>query len=136
MTKVALEAQHGSALVDVAELEEAIAAAESAVEIGRDELRLEAGALPTAEFDALAAPYEAKVGRPVAQAEPGTHPELNKFVSLISTGVLNGWLRRLKLKRGSTIRALKTTRKGKPHDNEAERRRSTHPVVPRIKRAQ
>jgi hypothetical protein len=57
----ALQAQHGEAIVQVHELEEAIAIAESAVEVGRDEVRQETG-LPLAEFDARAQPFEQKVG--------------------------------------------------------------------------
>jgi hypothetical protein len=39
----ALEAQHGEKIAELKELERAIEAAESAVEAGRDEIRLEAG---------------------------------------------------------------------------------------------
>jgi len=45
---------------EIADLDEAIATAESAVEIGRDEVRLEAGALDERKFNELAAPIEAK----------------------------------------------------------------------------
>jgi hypothetical protein len=56
----ALEAQHGAEIAESAELEEAIAAAVSAVEIGRDEVRLEAVALDERNFNELEAPVEQK----------------------------------------------------------------------------
>ena len=59
MTTRTLEAQHGPEIVEISELEEAIAAAESAVETGRDEVRLEVGV-----HDELAAPIEAKHDAP------------------------------------------------------------------------
>ena len=43
LTESALDARHGPGIAEIAELEEAIAAAESAVETGREEGRLEAG---------------------------------------------------------------------------------------------
>src|SRR5262249_25525827 len=58
----ALETQHGSELADIAELEEAIAAAESAVEAARDEVRLECGVHDIAKFNEAAAPYEKMAG--------------------------------------------------------------------------
>jgi hypothetical protein len=60
----ALEAQHGVEIAKISELEEAIAAAESAVETGRDEVRLEAGALDERRFNDMAAPIEAKHDAP------------------------------------------------------------------------
>jgi hypothetical protein len=60
----ALESQHGPEIAEIAELEEAIAAAESAVETGRDEVRLEAGALDERTFNELAAPVEGKHDAP------------------------------------------------------------------------
>jgi hypothetical protein len=60
----ALEAQHGGEIAEISELEEAIATAESAVETGRDEVRLEAGALDQQKFNDLAAPIEAKHDAP------------------------------------------------------------------------
>jgi hypothetical protein len=59
----ALEAQHGEAVTELQELERAIEAAESAIETGRDELRLECGVSDPHEFDRLAAPFE-KIGGP------------------------------------------------------------------------
>jgi hypothetical protein len=64
MTTRALEAQHGPAIAEIAELEEAIASAESAVETGRDEVRIEAGALDERTFNDMAAPIEAKHDAP------------------------------------------------------------------------
>jgi hypothetical protein len=59
----ALEFQHGPEVAEIAELEEAIAAAESAVETGRDEVRLEAG-IDERKFNEMAAPIEAKHDAP------------------------------------------------------------------------
>jgi hypothetical protein len=60
----ALEAQHGEAVAELRELEAAIVVAESAVETGRDEVRLEAGVMDPREFDRLAAPIEARHSAP------------------------------------------------------------------------
>ena len=60
----ALAARHGPAIAETAELEEAIAAAESTVEIGRDELRLEIGGIDKQKWDELAAPIEARHSAP------------------------------------------------------------------------
>ena len=59
LTERALTAQHGPDITEIAELEDAIAAAESAVETGRDEVRLEVGVHDEREFNELAAPIEA-----------------------------------------------------------------------------
>lgn len=64
MTTRALEVQHGSEITEIAELEEAIEAAESTVEAARDEIRLEVGIYDPAKFNALAAPIEAKHSAP------------------------------------------------------------------------
>lgn len=63
MTTKALEVQHGPQIAEIAELEEAVAAAESAVETGRDEVRLEVGT-DERKFNELAAPIEAKHDAP------------------------------------------------------------------------
>jgi hypothetical protein len=60
----ALQAQHGEAIAKLQELERAIEAAESAVEAGRDEIRLEAGVFDPRKFNQLAAPVEAKASAP------------------------------------------------------------------------
>jgi hypothetical protein len=60
----ALQSRHGPEIAETAELEEAITAAESAVETGRDEVRLEVGGIDKQKFDALAAPIEAKHAAP------------------------------------------------------------------------
>jgi hypothetical protein len=60
----ALQAQHGEAIAELQELERAIEAAESAVEAGRDEVRLEAGVFDPHKFNQLAAPVEAKANAP------------------------------------------------------------------------
>jgi hypothetical protein len=60
----ALAARHGPEIAETAELEEAISAAESAVETGRDEVRLEVGGIDKQKFDELAAPIEARHAAP------------------------------------------------------------------------
>jgi hypothetical protein len=60
----ALEAQHGPEIAEISELEEAIAAAESAVETGRDEVRLEVGVHDERKFNEMTAPVEAKHDAP------------------------------------------------------------------------
>jgi hypothetical protein len=60
----ALAARYGNEILETAELEEAIAIAESTVEIGRDEVRLEVGGIDPQKFDELAAPIEAKHAAP------------------------------------------------------------------------
>ena len=64
LTQRALAAHHGPEIAETAELEEAISAAESAVETGRDELRLEVGGIDKQKFDELAAPIEARHAAP------------------------------------------------------------------------
>jgi hypothetical protein len=60
----ALQAQHGDAVAQVQELERAIEYAASAVETGRDEIRLLTGAVDPVQFDSLAAPIENRVAAP------------------------------------------------------------------------
>jgi hypothetical protein len=67
----ALEAQHGPEIAEIAELAEAIMAAESAVETGRDEVRLEVGVLDEREFNEMAAPVEAKHDAPWLKRSKG-----------------------------------------------------------------
>jgi hypothetical protein len=64
LTQRALAARHGPEIAETEELEEAIAAAESAIETGRDEVRLEVGGLSVDEFNMLAAPIEARHAAP------------------------------------------------------------------------
>jgi hypothetical protein len=59
----ALQAQHGEAMTQLRELEEAIEIAESAVETGRDEVRTETGLNPQT-FDHRAAQFENKSETP------------------------------------------------------------------------
>jgi hypothetical protein len=59
-----LAAHHGPEIAETAELEEAIAAAESTVETGRDEVRLEVGGIDKQKWDELAAPIEARHAAP------------------------------------------------------------------------
>jgi hypothetical protein len=60
----ALQAQHGDKIDELKELERAIEVAESAVETGRDEIRLESGIFDPHKFNLLAAPVEAKTNAP------------------------------------------------------------------------
>ena len=64
LTDRALNAQHGPEIAEITEMEEAIAAAESAVETGRDEVRLEVGVHDERKFNEMAAPIEAKHDAP------------------------------------------------------------------------
>ena len=64
LTDRALTAQHGPELAEISELEEAITAAESAVETGRDEVRLEVGVHEERKFNEMARPIEAKHDAP------------------------------------------------------------------------
>jgi hypothetical protein len=58
LTEKALEAQHPGEMEQVSELQRAIEIAERAVEIGRDEVQIEAGVMDPHEFDTMAAPIE------------------------------------------------------------------------------
>src|SRR5215831_18787231 len=60
----ALQAQHGDKIAELKELERAIEFAESAVEAGRDEIRMEAGVFDPHKFNQLAEPVEAKANAP------------------------------------------------------------------------
>lgn len=64
LTHRVLAAHHGPEIAETAELEEAIAAAESTVETGRDEVRLEVGGIDKQKWDELAAPIEARHASP------------------------------------------------------------------------
>jgi hypothetical protein len=64
----ALRAQHGEAMDQLVELERAIEVTESAVEVGRDEVRLETG-LPAHAFNERAAQIEAKAPTPWLRRE-------------------------------------------------------------------
>jgi hypothetical protein len=71
MVTRALEAQHGAEIAEITELEEGIAVAESAVETGRDEVRLEAGVLDERTFNEMAAPIETKYDAPWLRRRKG-----------------------------------------------------------------
>ena len=75
----ALEAQHGNKIAELKELERAIEATESAVEAGRDEIRLESGVFDPRRFDELAAPIEAKANAPWLRKRkfPGEDEQIN-----------------------------------------------------------
>jgi hypothetical protein len=60
----ALQGQHGDKIAELQTLERAIEAAESAVETGREEVRLETGVFDLRKFNELAAPAEAKANAP------------------------------------------------------------------------
>jgi hypothetical protein len=60
LTDKALTAQHGAEMAELQELERGIVVAESTVETGRDEVRLETGVFDPHQFDRLAAPIENK----------------------------------------------------------------------------
>ena len=59
-----LALRYGPEIAETAELEEAISAAESVVETGRDEVRLEVGGIDKQKWDELAAPIETKCAAP------------------------------------------------------------------------
>jgi hypothetical protein len=64
LTRRALDAQFGHQILEITEIEQAIEAAESAVEAARDEVRLEVGIYDPAKFNELAASIEAKHSAP------------------------------------------------------------------------
>src|SRR5262249_44560204 len=64
LTQDAWRAQHGPELAEIADLENAVEAAESAVEAARDEVRKECGVADIAKFNELAAAVEAKHAAP------------------------------------------------------------------------
>lgn len=59
-----LEAEHGPALTELREIEQAIEVAESAVEAAYEEVRVEAGVFDVQKWDEMAAPYKAKAPVP------------------------------------------------------------------------
>jgi hypothetical protein len=65
----ALEAQHGEAMTQLRDLERGIEVAESAVEAGREEVRIEAGVMDRRAFDERAAPIEQKAAAPWLRKE-------------------------------------------------------------------
>jgi hypothetical protein len=67
----ALQSRHGPEIAETAELEVAIAASESAVETGRDEVRRIVGGITQQEFDAAAAHIEAKHSVPWLRKRDG-----------------------------------------------------------------
>jgi hypothetical protein len=82
LTDMALQAQHGAAIAELQELERAIEFAASAVETGRDEIRLETGVLDPAQFDQLAAPIEAKQAAPWLRRKQSGDAEEIRVVDL------------------------------------------------------
>jgi hypothetical protein len=67
----ALAARHGPEISEIEELEAAVIAAESTVELARDELRLEVGGINKEQFDALAAPIEKRHASPWLRSRGG-----------------------------------------------------------------
>jgi hypothetical protein len=64
LMKDALDTEHGEAIAEAHELEHAIELASSAVETGRDEVRLEARVFDPRSWDEMALPYETRVNAP------------------------------------------------------------------------
>jgi hypothetical protein len=73
LTKRALDAQFGDQILEITEIEQAIAAAVSAVDAARDEVRLEVGIYDPAKFNELAAPIEAKHSAPWLRLTKGAN---------------------------------------------------------------
>lgn len=71
LTTRALESQHGAEIAEIAKLEEAIASAETTVETGRDEVRLEVGVHDERRFNEMAAPIAAKHDAPWLKRSQG-----------------------------------------------------------------
>jgi hypothetical protein len=69
LTDKALKAQHGDAIDQIRELERAIEVATSAVETGREAVRLDAGVIDAHQFDKLAAPIEQITAAPWLKKE-------------------------------------------------------------------
>jgi hypothetical protein len=82
LTESARQTLYGPQLAEIATLEEAIAAAESAVETARDEVRLEAGALDERKFNELAAPIETKHSAPWLRRRTEGGAEVIRVVDL------------------------------------------------------
>jgi hypothetical protein len=82
LTDRALTAQHGPELAEISELEEAITAAESAVETGRDEVRLEVGVHEERKFNEMARPIEAKHDAPWLRRRIENGVEVTRVVDL------------------------------------------------------
>ncbi|HEY7248694.1 MAG TPA: hypothetical protein VH678_32930 [Xanthobacteraceae bacterium] len=78
----ALQAQHGPEITEIAQLEEAIAIAENAVEAGRTELRFETGMQDEAKFNELAAPIESKYPAPWLRKHIENGEEVVRVVDL------------------------------------------------------
>jgi hypothetical protein len=78
----ALKRQHGPELAEIAEVEEAIAAAESAVEAARTEVQVECGFQDEAKFNELAAPVEQKHAAPWLRKHRENGAEVVRVVDL------------------------------------------------------
>src|SRR5262245_32489718 len=72
LTQDAWQVQHGPELAEIADLDNAVEAAESAVEAARDEVRKECGIADIARFNELAAAVEAKHAAPWLRRRNGT----------------------------------------------------------------
>lgn len=82
LTERILNAQFGSEIAEIKQIEEAIVAAESTVLTARDEIRLEVGINDPAEFNALAAPVEAKQAAPWLRRSLENGAEVVRVVDL------------------------------------------------------
>jgi hypothetical protein len=91
LTDKALQAQHGDAVTELQELERAIEVATSAVETGRDEVRIEAGVHDPHAFDQLAAPIEAKQNVPWLQKFNEEGVEVVRRLSWDATKNTGSW---------------------------------------------
>ena len=101
-------------IAEITDLEEATTAAESAVETGRDEVRLEAGALDQQKFNEMAAPIEAKHDAPWLRRRNTNGIEEIRVVD-VDRGVDNS-PRAKKSRMASSTRTLNTTKKERQHD--------------------
>ena len=78
----ALNVQFGAAIAEINEIEQAIEAAESAVEAARDEVRIESGMHDVGKFNELAAPFEAKHEPPWLRRRLESGAEVIRVVDL------------------------------------------------------
>ncbi|MFY9954803.1 hypothetical protein [Bradyrhizobium sp.] len=116
----AIKAQHGDEAAEIAQLVEAIEVAESTLEIGRDEMRLEVGAHDKREFDRQAAEIEAQ-HRPVWLRRKGEQVVVVDLEHRVSE-----MPRRQTSNPARFILTMTTMSRGKSHELEPDQRRSGH----------
>jgi hypothetical protein len=88
LTEDALSKQFGEAIAEIKEIEQAIEAAESTIEAGRDEIRQEVGITDPAKFNEMARPIEAKQSAPWLRKGAGGEirvVDLEKRVERVAT---------------------------------------------------